>query len=96
MNRRDLLKSSSIQDMETIAISPDKPDEHVTQDVPDKLELSDLHEGDTIRITLDAIVGDTLFDSQRMNIVGALIYLKLSHDSIWITDEDDVNISCRQ
>ena len=57
------------------------------------VELSHLQEGDLINITLEAVVGDVLFDNAVMENVGALVYLKLSHSSLWINPEDMENIT---
>lgn len=82
MNRRDLLKQCEIKSS------------HITNSTEDitTIDLSDLHEGDKITITLDALVGDILFDASLMRNTGALVYLKLSHDSLWIDAEDTSNV----
>ena len=82
MNRRDLLKQCDFKCS------------HTTDCIEDitTIDLSDLHEGDKITITLDALVGDILFDASLMRNTGALVYLKLSHDSLWIDAEDTSNV----
>lgn len=97
MLRRDSLKPRTKKGAMIISGLKEIKSDEINQGSDDnnnvELSLSDIKEGDLIRITLEAVVGDTLFDSDIMQNIGTLVYLKLSHDSLWINEDDMENVS---
>ncbi len=98
MHRKDSLKShtkkgamiiSGLKEIKSNEINQDNNDNN---DNDIELSLNNIKEGDLIRITLEAVVGDTLLNPDIMQNIGALVHLKLSHDSLWINEDDMENV----